>query len=605
MSQGARDPYDVLGVRPGATAEEIHQAYASTAKRIHPDNFDRQRQPDLWRAANAALVELNEAYATLSGAARQASHSAPSQPGFSMADIAEECFRRWRPSWGMPLADYDAFLRLHLDMNALVSGVLSTMRNKAGLTQQAVLGECMALLSLRGTELRRAMASWYCDRTMATRDGAIHEFNTSVHSQPKSELGRLIDHLTQMLQTAVTLMERAAVLDPQEERLQVIRTILEADLIGARDARIRAQTQPTGVHHDPRRGGPSAAPATPVKPWYKRDWKWLAVVPACWLVIALAVFHKPSKEETVRKEFSGLRVAVRDGGQTRYDLALAALVARRDTGFIGAAVSVGSDSEPGVKQAALAYLAELAPRTSYQQKQLIADFALQSLATGEEYTKGFARRCLDRFDPASLQTCLQNSVLDAARSTWVRRYAASELLLRGGSDAVAFLLDHNAEISPAVNVAVSLNDADPYDIVAGSRRAAIAQLPLVLRARISQAEKNLEASRGVSFSQVRIDGLDKGTAEIEIHNEAPVDLYLEMTPDRTGGSYSLTFPARTTRKVAVKAGSYYYRADGRRSDITGMSGAHDFAGSYSHIWVFFLDSQQAQMRAKYPDMQFR
>jgi hypothetical protein len=100
-------------------------------------------------------------------------------------------------------------------------------------------------------------------------------------------------------------------------------------------------------------------------------------------------------------------------------------------------------------------------------------------------------------------------------------------------------------------------------------------------------------------------GLCSETAQIEIHNEAPVNLYLDLTPTSAGSGYALTFPAGTTRTVDVRAASYYYRADARRSDITGLSGFHEFAGSYSHMWVFYLDSQSAQMRAKYPGMQFR
>lgn len=77
-----RDPYVLLGVQPGATVEEIHDAYVRTVKRIHPDNFDKQRQPDLWRAANAALTELNQAYEQLK---RGPSQSYSTRPTYSSA----------------------------------------------------------------------------------------------------------------------------------------------------------------------------------------------------------------------------------------------------------------------------------------------------------------------------------------------------------------------------------------------------------------------------------------------------------------------------------------------------------------------------------------
>lgn len=60
-----KDLYSILGVTPDATAEQIRDAYIARARVIHPDRFDRNRQPQEWKKANEMLAELNEAYSIL------------------------------------------------------------------------------------------------------------------------------------------------------------------------------------------------------------------------------------------------------------------------------------------------------------------------------------------------------------------------------------------------------------------------------------------------------------------------------------------------------------------------------------------------------------
>ncbi len=55
----AADPHEVLGVRRGASRDEIHRAWLDLARRHHPD---RGGDPETMRA-------VNEAWAALSGAA--------------------------------------------------------------------------------------------------------------------------------------------------------------------------------------------------------------------------------------------------------------------------------------------------------------------------------------------------------------------------------------------------------------------------------------------------------------------------------------------------------------------------------------------------------
>jgi len=54
-----KNPYEVLGVRPGASEEEIKAAYRALAKKYHPDKYANSDLADL---ANEKMQEINEAY---------------------------------------------------------------------------------------------------------------------------------------------------------------------------------------------------------------------------------------------------------------------------------------------------------------------------------------------------------------------------------------------------------------------------------------------------------------------------------------------------------------------------------------------------------------
>lgn len=57
-----RNPYEVLGVRQGASEEEIKKAYRELVKKYHPDRYSDNPLQDL---AEEKLREINEAYDTL------------------------------------------------------------------------------------------------------------------------------------------------------------------------------------------------------------------------------------------------------------------------------------------------------------------------------------------------------------------------------------------------------------------------------------------------------------------------------------------------------------------------------------------------------------
>lgn len=56
------DPYQVLGVSPSATDEQIKEAYRSLAKKYHPDQYADSPLKDL---ADEKMKEINEAYDTI------------------------------------------------------------------------------------------------------------------------------------------------------------------------------------------------------------------------------------------------------------------------------------------------------------------------------------------------------------------------------------------------------------------------------------------------------------------------------------------------------------------------------------------------------------
>ena len=64
------NPYQVLGVSPNATDEEIKQAYRNLARKYHPDKY---RDSDLADLAEEKMKEINAAYEEIQKLRRQGS----------------------------------------------------------------------------------------------------------------------------------------------------------------------------------------------------------------------------------------------------------------------------------------------------------------------------------------------------------------------------------------------------------------------------------------------------------------------------------------------------------------------------------------------------
>ena len=58
----AKNPYEILGVRPGASEEEIKKAYREMVKKYHPDKYKNNPLEDL---AKEKMQEINQAYESL------------------------------------------------------------------------------------------------------------------------------------------------------------------------------------------------------------------------------------------------------------------------------------------------------------------------------------------------------------------------------------------------------------------------------------------------------------------------------------------------------------------------------------------------------------
>lgn len=69
------NPYEVLGVKPGASQEEIKSAYRKLVKQYHPDQYVNNPLKDL---AQEKLAEINKAYDMLKNGAGNSSYNSSS-----------------------------------------------------------------------------------------------------------------------------------------------------------------------------------------------------------------------------------------------------------------------------------------------------------------------------------------------------------------------------------------------------------------------------------------------------------------------------------------------------------------------------------------------
>jgi hypothetical protein len=92
------DYYRLLGVKPGATREEIRRAYRRLARRIHPDANPPGEDDEI---ANRRMAQLNEAYAVLRDPSQRAAYD--TERGRKAADKARRTWaydQAWHGTYG-------------------------------------------------------------------------------------------------------------------------------------------------------------------------------------------------------------------------------------------------------------------------------------------------------------------------------------------------------------------------------------------------------------------------------------------------------------------------------------------------------------------------
>ena len=88
-----KDPYQVLGVSPSATDEQIKSAYRELARKYHPDNYVNNPLADL---AQEKMKEINEAYDQIQRQRKQQQQSysgqASANRGYSNAGYSRQSY---------------------------------------------------------------------------------------------------------------------------------------------------------------------------------------------------------------------------------------------------------------------------------------------------------------------------------------------------------------------------------------------------------------------------------------------------------------------------------------------------------------------------------
>lgn len=101
------NPYEVLGIKQGASQEEIKSAYRKLVKQYHPDQY---RDNPLQELAQQKLTEINEAYRILSnGSSNNNSYSSNSSNSYSSSSSG---------SYSQDLASARAYLQRNDTRNA-------------------------------------------------------------------------------------------------------------------------------------------------------------------------------------------------------------------------------------------------------------------------------------------------------------------------------------------------------------------------------------------------------------------------------------------------------------------------------------------------------